>query len=111
SSQLRVNFVYNNRNDSTEIDRYTDTARTTLVSKPLLAYDDGGRVTSIVHKDASNATVDSFAYQYDTANRLTQETSTLGPTRNFTYDRTDQLTATGAETFAWDANGNPTGGS
>ena len=95
----------------TEVQRYTDSAGTTLVSKTLYVYDNGGRLTSITHKYAANATVDSFSYTYDAANRVTQETSTLGPTRNPTYDKTDQLTATGAESFAWDANGNPTGGS
>ena len=43
--------------------------------------------------------------------QVTQETSTLGPTENYTYDATGQLTATSAESFAWDSNGNPTGGS
>src|SRR5207245_1443025 len=52
-------------------------------------------------------TIDSFTYVY-TAGRVTQETSTLGPTRNYTYDDTDQLTGDGTNTYSYDLNGNRT---
>ncbi len=69
---------------------------------------DAGRVTTITHKNASNTTIDSYSYALDAANRVTQETSTLGPTRNYTYDATGQLTGDGTSTFTFDLNGNRT---
>jgi YD repeat-containing protein len=106
-SELRVEYAYNNRDEVTEMRRYSDAAGTTLTSKSLYGYDDAGKVTSITHKDHSNATIDAFNYQYDDAGRVTQETSTLGPTRDYEYDKTDQLIDDGDDTYAWDLGGNP----
>jgi hypothetical protein len=39
---------------------------------------------------------------------VTQETSTLGPTRNYSYDDASQLTGDGTSTWTFDANGNRT---
>jgi YD repeat-containing protein len=105
---VRLDFVYNNRNDVTEVDRYSDLAGTTLVGKTLYTIDDAGRVTAITHKNGSNTTIDSYSHTFDADNRVTQETSTLGPTRNYTYDATGQLTGDGTSTFTFDLNGNRT---
>src|SRR5262249_4720335 len=56
TTNLRLDIVYNNRNDVTEVDRYSDLAGTTLVGKTLYTLDDAGRVTAITHKNASNTT-------------------------------------------------------
>jgi RHS repeat-associated protein len=104
----RLDLVYNNRNEVTEIKRYNDLAATQLRGSTVYAYDDAGRVTSITHKDGSGATIDSYSYQYDNADRVTQESSTLGPTRNYTYDADGQLLGDGASTFSYDKNGNRT---
>ena len=62
TTSLSQGFVYNNRNDVTEIDRYSDTTQTTLVGKTIFAYDDARQVTSITHKNAAGTTLDSFSY-------------------------------------------------
>ncbi len=53
------------------------------------------RVTAINHKNGAGTTLDLFSYQFDNADRVTQETSTLGPTRNYSYDDVDQLLSDG----------------
>lgn len=72
----------------------SDTTETTLIGKTLYGYDDSDRLTSIYHKNASNTTLDSFTYTLDDDGFVTQETSTLGPTRNNTYDGNSQLIST-----------------
>lgn len=81
-----MEFAYSDRDQVTEERRYSDAAGTTLVGKTTTSYFDNGNVNTITHKDASNATIDSFAYTYDDANRVTGMTSTLAPTRTYTYD-------------------------
>ena len=108
SAQLRGDFTYSNRNEVTDIKRYTDTAGTTLESESVLAYNDGGSVTTITHKNGGGTTLDSFVYQYDSTGKVTQETSNGDPTRNYTYDATDQLTGDGTNTYSYDLNGNRT---
>ena len=103
---LRVNYTFDDRDSLTEADRYSDSSGTTLIGKTLYGYDDSDRLTSITHKNASNTTLDSFTYTLDDDGFVSQETSTLGPTRNNTYDGNSQLTGNGTDTYAWDANGN-----
>src|SRR5262249_53216197 len=102
TTNVRLDLVYNDRNEGTEIDRYTDLRGTTLRGKTLYVYDDAGRVTSITHKNGSNTMIDSYSYTFDAADRVTQETSTLGPTRNYTYDADSELTGDGTSTFSFD---------
>ena len=59
-----------------------------------------------LHALAGTTTLDSFNYTFDSAAQISQETSTLGPTRNYTMDNAGQVTGNGTESFAWDANGN-----
>ncbi|MFO0969474.1 MAG: SBBP repeat-containing protein [Gemmataceae bacterium] len=108
TAQLAVGYQYNDRDQVTEVDRYTDAAATTLVGKTLYTIDDGGRVTDISHKNASNVVIDSFSYTLDHADRVTQETSTLGPTQNYGYDRTGQLISDSSTSYSFDLNGNRT---
>jgi RHS repeat-associated protein len=104
----RLDITYNDRNDVTELKRYSDVTGTTLVGSTVFAYDDARRVTGITHKNGAGTTIDSFSYQFDNDDKVTQETSTLGPTRNYTYDDSDQLTGDGASTWSYDLNGNRT---
>ncbi|MFO0969603.1 MAG: RHS repeat-associated core domain-containing protein [Gemmataceae bacterium] len=108
TNQLAIGYQYNDRDQVTEVDRYSDSSATTLVGKTLYVYDDGARVTSISHKSASNVVIDSFSYSFDHADRVSQETSTLGPTRNYSYDRTSQLLDDGTNSYSFDLNGNRT---
>jgi RHS repeat-associated protein len=106
--EARLDLIYNDRNQVTEVKRYNDLAATQLRGSTVYAYDDAGRVASITHKDGSATTIDSYTYQYDNADRVTQETSTLGPTRNYSYDADGQLLSDGASSFTYDKNGNRT---
>ena len=80
-----------------------------LETQAVHDYDDAGKTTSIAHKNGAGTNVDTINYVYDLAGRITQETSTLGTTKNNTYDLTDQVTGDGSSSFTWDANGNRTG--
>jgi RHS repeat-associated protein len=106
--ELRLEYTRNDRDAVTEVRRYSDAAGTTLIGKTTLGYDDGGRVTSIHHKEADGDTIDHLQYEYDAGDRVLEETSTLGPTRNYGYDDTDQLTSDGTDSWTFDANGNRT---
>ena len=73
-----------------------------------LAYDSAGNVGTITHSVVGGSSLATFAYAYDSANRLTHETNAEGSV-TYSYDNTNQLTgATGArsESYAYDANGN-----
>ena len=50
-----------NRNDLTDVKRYTDLTAATLRSETVYAYDDAGKVTSITHKNGAGTAVDSTA--------------------------------------------------
>ncbi|MFN8570402.1 MAG: hypothetical protein U0132_00010, partial [Gemmatimonadaceae bacterium] len=108
TAQLAIGYQYNNRDDVTEVDRYSDSSASTLIGKTLYVFDDGGRNTSISHKNASNTVIDSFSYTFDHADRVSQETSTLGPTQNYGYDPTGQLTSDSSNSYSFDLNGNRT---
>src|SRR5207245_8240627 len=76
------------------------------------------RILSTAHKTTqrsagerphpSGTTVDSYSYQYDSAGRATQVTSTLGPTENYSYDDASQVTSDGTNNFSFDLAGNRT---
>ena len=77
-----------------------------LVGKTQYTYDEAGRVESITHQNGSSVTIDSFTYTHDNEGNVESETSTLGPTKNYTYDGENQVTGDGNETWDWDAGGN-----
>jgi RHS repeat-associated protein len=108
---LRVDPAYDNRNELTSLTRYSDVAGSTLVGTTVYSYDDSHRVTSIVNKNASAATLSYYNYGYDNADRVTSETWQSGSTpgsRTYNYDSTSQLTNDGTTTYTYDANGNRT---
>ncbi len=77
-------------------------------STTVFTIDDASRVTAINHKNGAGTTLDVFNYQFDNADRATQETSTLGTTRNYSYDDTDQLLSDGTNSWSFDLAGNRT---
>ena len=110
----RVDLQYNALGQMTSLARYADTAGQAAVANSTMTYDVINRPSSITHRSAANAVLDSFSYQYDAASRITQITDIDGAT-SFTYDTRDELTsATHAdpvnphETYAYDATGNRT---
>ncbi len=79
----------------------------------MYGYDSGDRVTAITDKNASSATLSSYDYQYDNANRVTQETwssttstGTLSGTNTYGYDASSQVTQDNASTYTYDRAGN-----
>ncbi|MBX3114550.1 MAG: RHS repeat protein [Fimbriimonadaceae bacterium] len=76
----------------------------------LYSYDSRNRVTSIVTKDSSNATLQSRVYTFDLASQVTQVVEG-GVTTDYDYDDIGQLIeetkSTGyAAAYTYDANGN-----
>jgi YD repeat-containing protein len=70
-------------------------AGSTLVGTTSYSYDDSSRVTSIVHQNASAATLSYYNYGYDNADRVTSETWQSGSTpgwRTYSSDCTSRLT-------------------
>ena len=75
-------------------------------------YDDASRVTSIVHRNASNGIIEQFSYVYDTNNRVSSATSAAGTT-TYAYDANGQLVGAllpggRSLTYAYDSDGNRT---
>jgi RHS repeat-associated protein len=108
TTQLREDWQYNADSEVTLEKRFSDTAGTNLIGQTSMGYDDGGRVTDINHKTAAGVTIDDFGYQYDQADRVTQETSTLGPTRNYGYDKAGEVISDGSNNWTYDLTGNRT---
>src|SRR5262249_25128395 len=78
-------------------------------------YDDAKRVTSITNKNGSAATLSYYNYQYDGADRVTQEdwssttaTHTFTGTHTYAYDAASQLTQDGTTGYTYDDAGNRT---
>jgi RHS repeat-associated protein len=53
-------------------------------------YDAAGRVEDIIHRDAANATIEQFHYEYDGVGRVSSVTSNIGTTV-YSYDAKGQL--------------------
>ena len=108
---LRVDPGYDNRNELTSLTRFSDVAGSTLVGTTVYSYDDSSRVTSIVNKNGSAATLSYYNYGYDSADRVTSETWQSGSTpgsRTYGYDNTNQLTSDSTATYTYDLTGNRT---
>ena len=110
----RVDFAYNALGQYTTIARFSNLTGTQAVAASSFAYDALGRLTDLTHRNPASAILDSFAFSYDTASRITRVTDIDGVT-DYTYDTRDQLTganhadaANPDETYAYDATGNRT---
>ncbi len=108
----RVDMQYNALGQMTTLARFADIAGVAPVAATIYAFDTLNRISGITHRNTANAVLDSFAYQYDAASRITRITDIDGPT-DFQYDTRDQLTAAAHsdptnldETYAYDATGN-----
>jgi RHS repeat-associated protein len=115
TNAARVDFAYNNRDALTTLTRFSDAAGTTVVGTTIYSYDNANRVTTILHDNASNATLSYYAYNYDNADRVTSQNWKTGSTtgaETYTYDAASQLltdaTASGTTTYTYDNNGNRT---
>ena len=67
-----------------------------------------GRVTSLTTTSGSGATLASYAYGYDAADRMASETIN-DVTTNYGYDAANQLTRAGNQSFGYDLAGNRAG--
>jgi RHS repeat-associated protein len=111
---VRADFSYNARGGLIGIQRFTGQVAPQLVSQSTLTFDDAGRMTQLVHGNASAQPLVTYTYAYDIANQLVSETH-HGQTTSYQYDDAGQLIAanhTGQpnEQYAYDASGNRTGG-
>src|SRR5207248_1436939 len=112
---LRIDPGYNSRNEMTSLTRFSDVAGTSVLGTTAYSLYDAGRVTSIVNKNASAATLSYYNYAFDNADRVTSETwssavgtFTYSGSHTYTYDSTNQLTGDGASTYTYSFNGNRT---
>jgi RHS repeat-associated protein len=102
---LRMDLNYDNADRLTGLTRYSNLAGTALVGTSSYGYDAASRMTSIVSKNASLATVSSYNYSYDNADRVTVQSGT-GATGTYSYDAASQVTSDGTKTYGYDNNGN-----
>ena len=117
-AEMRVNFAYDDSGRYQSISRYNDTAATDLALISEYDYDTAGRLSDLTYERDDNGTpvvVEDYGWTWDAAGRITRMVS-LTDTADYAYDDTDQLTGAtylnqtqSDETYAWDANGNPTG--
>ena len=115
-TQARIDLSYDSRNELTGLTRYGDVAGTMADGTTSYVYDSTGNVTAITNKNSSAATLSYYDYQYDSANRVTQETwasksttgSLISGTHTYAYDPTSQLTSADGANYSYDANGNRT---
>jgi RHS repeat-associated protein len=111
-TDARVDLSYDAASQLTTLTRDADLAGTRTVATTTYSYDADGHVTGMRH--AAGATViAAYAWTFDPAGRVTQETGSDG-TSTYTYDATNQLlsathTTQPAESYTYDANGNRTG--
>jgi RHS repeat-associated protein len=111
----RVDFSYNADGQFNQIDRYADASGTQRVASTFYAYDDMGRMTSLIHSTDATApssgwgsgALDGYSLAYDAASRLATLNSKLSGSLSYSYDNTNQLTGTnGVTQYSYDANGN-----
>jgi RHS repeat-associated protein len=110
-----VQFSYNEVGQLATIARFADLVATQLVARSTYDYDGAGRLVSLAHA-TSTATLASYTFGYDAVGQITHRTDPDG-VATFTYDKTGQITSVidtdprdPSRTYAWNANGNPTGG-
>ena len=110
----RVNFAYNALGQTTSMSRFADSTGQSPVAASTFAYDTLNRLTSISHRNAANSVLNSFGYQYDAADRITQITDIDGVT-TYAHNKRDELTAATHsdpsnpdESYVYDATGNRT---
>lgn len=108
SAVARLDYDYTVRDELSGVTRSTDAAGTTVVGTSAYAYDDGGRLETITHADASSTVLASYAYEYDLADQLTEKTEN-GLVTAYDYDDAGQLIQDGATSYTYDDAGNRSG--
>ena len=113
-----IGFAYNLDGQFTGALRFDPTTASPHpdIALGTFSYDAQGRLASLAYTHAGNP-IDTFGYQYDTLDRVSQFSSIDG-TASYAYDKTSQLTSvvyTGGghqpanESFQYDPNGNQKG--
>jgi RHS repeat-associated protein len=120
-SAMAVTFAYDNAGNMTGLTRYSNLAETTAVASTTFAYDSANLLKGITDNNSSGTTLVSYAYTYDAAGRVSQETRTWASgastdTLTYGYTNNNQLTSVSHtnssfsnESFTYDADGNETG--
>ena len=113
SQTLRVDFLYTPDGQiagQTDYDSLLGPSYpASLVAVTGDSFDADENVTAVLSTNASTATIDQFVYTLDQAGNLSSEVDTQGgtpTTTSYTYDDANQLTAAGASSYSYDANGN-----
>lgn len=111
-SEKRVDIKYNGQGQLASLSRFGDMAGLQLVATTSFTYDTLNRLMDISHRNPVNALLNSFAFSYDSANRITRVGDIDGATQ-YAYDQRDQLTsanhadtANPDELYTYDATGN-----
>ena len=108
----RIEYGYDDALRETGARRYSDTDGTNQIGSTDTAYDDTGRRISITHLDGSDVVLANYEYEFDNANRITQQVID-GDVVDYTYDATGQLltadhsdSSIPDEFYVYDLNGN-----
>jgi RHS repeat-associated protein len=111
-AEKRIDLSYDAASQWQTITRYGDLAATKLVATSDYTFDAAGRLTALTHEQGATPLA-GYTWAYDAAHRVTEFTSLLDGTAEYTYDQTDQLTGADYtyqddEAYGYDANGNRT---
>ena len=122
ASPQQVAFAYDPAGNMTGLTReYNQSGTWVAAATSSYTYDAANQTTGIVDKNSSGTTLVSYAYTYDLAGRVTQESrgwaaGASTDTLTYGYTNNNQLTsvshtnaAFANESFSYDANGNQTG--
>lgn len=109
-AEKRVDFAYNALGQFSEIERFSNLAGTSVVANSTYGYDALARLTSLAHTRANATSINTYAWVFDSLNRIDTFTSADGTT-DFDYDVTSQLTSANHsyqsdENYTYDLNGN-----
>jgi RHS repeat-associated protein len=111
TASKRVNFRYDRKGQITRLNRFASADNSTPLVVTNLDYDPTGLITQIQHS-LGNTVLSNNTWNHDVASRVTQFTNPDGSSA-YSYDNTDQLTATNHsyqtdEAYSYDTNGNRT---
>ena len=108
----RIEYDFDDALREIEARRYSDVTGMNQIGSTETAYDDTGRRVRITHLDGSDVVLANYEYEFDQANRITQQTID-GDVVDYTYDLTGQLLTSDHsdpnipdEYYVYDLNGN-----
>ncbi len=107
TTQLRLDLTYTVDGQQSTLTRYSNVAGTAEIGSTTYTYDAVGRITDIQQRNGSGTVLETFAYSFDNANRVTTETVN-GSTTTYAYDANNELTGDGLNTYTYDGTGNRT---